>query len=179
MRNLKSSRGVQWEKKYLYTKYISHINISPSGSRQVDRSVPLWVVADPYTGQKISRSGLPDVRQSYTVSQTREYANISTSPRSTSITPQCKINKQEVLGRTNRLLSLIRHWPHWKRRFQQFFYYCVCIRYHGNVSTEPRHSNGRKIFTEPLPINDRGIHRHTHTHTQTATGSHKPTLFLA
>jgi hypothetical protein len=35
--------------------------------------------------------------------------------------------KQEVLGRTNRLLSLIRHGPHWKRRVQQFFCCCVCF----------------------------------------------------
>jgi hypothetical protein len=53
---------------------------------------------------------------------------------------------QEVLGRTNRLLSLIRHGPHWKRRVQQFFYCFVCIRYRGKVSTEPS------------PSNDRGIH---------------------
>jgi hypothetical protein len=65
--------------------------------------------------------------------------------------------KQEVLGRTNRLLSLIRHGPHWKRRVQQFFYCCVCIRYRGNVSTEPLPSNDKGIFTEPLASNDRGI----------------------
>jgi hypothetical protein len=66
------------------------------------------------------------------------------------------IAKQEVLGRTNRLLSLIRHGPHWERRVQQF-YCCVCIRYHGNVSAEPLPSNDRGIFTEPFPSNDRGI----------------------
>jgi hypothetical protein len=32
--------------------------------------------------------------------------------------------KQEVLGRTNRLLSLIRHGPRWTERVQYFFY-CV------------------------------------------------------
>jgi hypothetical protein len=80
---------------------------------------------------------------------------------------------QEVLGRTNRLLPLIRHGPHWKRRFQQFFYCCACIRYHGNVFTEPLAGNDRGIiieplpgndkgiFTEPLPSNDKGIHIHT------------------
>jgi hypothetical protein len=57
---------------------------------------------------------------------------------------------ESVEKRTNRLLSLIRHGPHGKRRVQQFFYCCVCIRYSCNVSTEP------------LPSNDRGIHRHTH-----------------
>jgi hypothetical protein len=84
----------------------------------------------------------------------------------------------EVLGRTNRLLSLIRHEPHWKRRVWQFFCFCVCIRYRGNVSTEPLPSSDRGIFIEPLPSSDRGIftepflatirgiHTHTHTHTQ-------------
>jgi hypothetical protein len=43
------------------------------------------------------------------------------------------IVKQDVLGRTNRLLVLIRHGPHRKRRLQQFFI--------------------------AAPINDRGIHR--------------------
>jgi hypothetical protein len=33
----------------------------------------------------------------------------------------------------------------------------VCIRYRGNVSTEPLPSNNRGIFTEPLPSNDMGI----------------------
>jgi hypothetical protein len=36
----------------------------------------------------------------------------------------------------------------------------VCIRYRGNVSTEPFPSNDKRIFTEPLPSNDRGIHTH-------------------
>jgi hypothetical protein len=67
------------------------------------------------------------------------------------------------LGRTNRLLSLIRHWPHSKRLVQQFFYCCVNIRYRGNVSTEPLSSNDRGIFTEPLPSNDRGDTQ-THSH---------------
>jgi hypothetical protein len=67
-------------------------------------------------------------------------------------------NKQEVLRRTNRLLFLIRHGTHWKRRVQQFFYCCVCICYLVYVSTEPLPSNDRGIFTEPLPINDRGIY---------------------
>jgi hypothetical protein len=66
-------------------------------------------------------------------------------------------NKKEVLGRTNRLLSLIRHGPHRKRRVQQFFYCCECISYRGNVSIEPLPSKYGRIFTEPLPSNDNGI----------------------
>jgi hypothetical protein len=66
-----------------------------------------------------------------------------------------KQNKKEVLGRTNRLLSLIQHGPHWKRCVQQFFYCCVWIRYRDNVSTEPLCSNDRGIYSEPLPINDK------------------------
>jgi hypothetical protein len=69
----------------------------------------------------------------------------------------------QVLGRTNRLLSLIRHGPHWKRRVQQFFYCCLCIRYRDNVSTEPLRNNDGAIFTLPLPSNDRGD---TQTHRQ-------------
>jgi hypothetical protein len=85
--------------------------------------------------------------------------------------------KQKILGRTNRLLSLIRHGPHWKRRGQQFLYYCVRIRYRGNVSTEPLPSNDRGTFTERLPSNDRGGYTDTpRKHTQTATWSHKPTF---
>jgi hypothetical protein len=71
--------------------------------------------------------------------------------------------KQKILWRTNRLLSLIRHEPHWKRRIQQFFYCCACIHYRGNVSTEPLPSSDKGIFTEPLLATIRGIHRHTHT----------------
>jgi hypothetical protein len=33
----------------------------------------------------------------------------------------------------------------------------VCIRYRGNVSTEPLTSNDRGIFTELFPSNDKGI----------------------
>jgi hypothetical protein len=53
-------------------------------------------------------------------------------------------NKQEVLGKANRLLSLIRYGPRRKRDVQQFLYCCVCIRYRDND------------FTEPLPSNDSG-----------------------
>jgi hypothetical protein len=37
----------------------------------------------------------------------------------------------------------------------------MCIRYRGNVSTEPLPSNGKGIFTEPLPSIDRGLHTQT------------------
>jgi hypothetical protein len=83
------------------------------------------------------------------------------------------LKQQRVLRRTNRILSFKRHGPHWKRRVQQFFYCCVCIRYRGNVSTEQLPSSYRGIFTESLPSNDKGD-----THTQTATWSHEPTLFF-
>jgi hypothetical protein len=92
--------------------------------------------------------------------------------------------KQEVLGRTNGLLPLIRHGPHWKRRVQQFFYCCVCICYRGNVYTEPLPSNEKGIFIEPLPSNhwatlpSRCLATIVGIHTHTATWSHKPTLFF-
>jgi hypothetical protein len=97
--------------------------------------------------------------------------------------------KQEILGKTNRLLSLIRHGPHWKRHVQQLFYCCVCIRYRGNVSTEPLPRNDWGIFTEPSRCltTTRGflpsrclatIGGYTDSHTQTARWSHKPTLFF-
>jgi hypothetical protein len=94
----------------------------------------------------------------------------STSPSDddtpiTGVIPNNNKIEQEVLGRTDHLLSSIWHGPHWKRRVQQFFYCWVCIHYRGNVSTEPLPSNDRGIFTNPLPSNNRGIHIHTHTHT--------------
>jgi hypothetical protein len=33
----------------------------------------------------------------------------------------------------------------------------VCIRYRGNISTEPLSSNDKGDFTEPLPSNDKEI----------------------
>jgi hypothetical protein len=47
-----------------------------------------------------------------------------------------------------------------KRRVQQFFYDCVCIRCRGKVSTEQLPSNDREIFTEQLPSNDKWKHTH-------------------
>jgi hypothetical protein len=69
--------------------------------------------------------------------------------------------KQEVLGTTNCLISLIRHGPHWKLRVQKFFYCCICIRYHSHVSTKLLPSNNRGICTEPLLSNYRGVYTHT------------------
>jgi hypothetical protein len=82
------------------------------------------------------------------------------------------IYKHDVLRRTNRLLFLIRHGPHWKLSVQQFFYCCVCIRYRGNDSTKPLPSNDRENFTKPLPSNNERdaltrTHAHAHTHTHT------------
>jgi hypothetical protein len=45
--------------------------------------------------------------------------------------------------------SLIRHGPHSKRRVQQFFYCCACIRYRGNVSIEP--ALGTKTQQQQIP----------------------------
>jgi hypothetical protein len=86
-------------------------------------------------------------------------------------------------------VSLIRHGPHWKRRVQQFLYYCVCIRYCSNVSAEPLPNNGRGIFTKPsscLATMEGFLPRRyvatigegIRVHTQTAMWSHKPTLFF-
>jgi hypothetical protein len=101
----------------------------------------------------------------------------------------CAKNLTRSSGKTNLLISLIRHGSHRKRLVQQLFYCCVCIRHLGNVSTEPLptndkgtfteplHRNNKGTFTEPLPSNYRGntqSHTHTHTHTHTATSSHKP-----
>jgi hypothetical protein len=79
------------------------------------------------------------------------------------VVTRVKDYKQEVLGRTNSLLSLTRQGPYRKRRVQQFNCY-VRIRCRGNVFTEPLPSNDRAMFTEPLPSNDR---RDTYTDTQT------------
>jgi hypothetical protein len=58
---------------------------------------------------------------------------------------------QEVLGRTNRLRSLIGHRSQRKRCVQELFYCCVCILWCVNVSTEP------------LPSNDKGLYIYTQT----------------
>jgi hypothetical protein len=62
--------------------------------------------------------------------------------------------KQKLLFNKKFWEELIAYFP-WKRRVQQFFFR-VCIRYRGNVSTKPLSSNGRETLTDPLPGNDRG-----------------------
>jgi hypothetical protein len=57
---------------------------------------------------------------------------------------------KQVLGRNNRLHSLIKHGPNRKRPVQQLFHCCVCI------------TCGGKDFTEPLPSNNRGINIQAH-----------------
>jgi hypothetical protein len=49
--------------------------------------------------------------------------------------------KQDFLGRTNCLLSIIWHGIHRKLRDQQFFYCCMCIHCCGNILTELSPSN--------------------------------------
>jgi hypothetical protein len=41
---------------------------------------------------------------------------------------------------------------------EQFFYCWMCIRCRGKVFTEPLPNNDRENFTEPLPSNDRGTY---------------------
>jgi hypothetical protein len=58
--------------------------------------------------------------------------------------------KQEVLGRTNRVICLLRNAPHTKRRVHEFLYCWMCIRCRGNV------------FTERLPKNEIETHMQTY-----------------
>jgi hypothetical protein len=51
--------------------------------------------------------------------------------------------REEFLGRTNRLLSLLGQGPHRKRYIQQIFYSYVCIHCNGNVFDEPLRSKDR------------------------------------
>jgi hypothetical protein len=90
----------------------------------------------------------------------------------------------------------IRHGPHRKRRFQEFFFRCVCIRCRGNVFTEPLRSNGKGVCLQTHRLM-RGIYevrrwdgprcRDIHTrfhkdlarhsiHRPTTCWSHKPTF---
>jgi hypothetical protein len=55
----------------------------------------------------------------------------------------------------NRLFFLARQVPYRKRPVQQFFCY-VCIRWRCKVFTEPLPSNDRGICSESLPSNERG-----------------------
>jgi hypothetical protein len=78
------------------------------------------------------------------------------------------------MGRTNRLLSSIRHGPHSKRRVQKLLYSCVCICYRCNIPNEPLPSNDRGIFTEPLPSNYKG---ETQTQTDSNVTSYAYSIF--
>jgi hypothetical protein len=65
------------------------------------------------------------------------------------------MSKEEVLGRTNRLLLFHTTRTSYKTARPTILLLFVCIRCRGNV------------FTEPLPSNDTGA---THTDTQTNAG---------
>jgi hypothetical protein len=94
--------------------------------------------------------------------------------------------KQEVLGRTNRLLSLIWHGRYWKRLIQQFFYCFFCICYAVTflpsrcLSTIGGFLPNRCLSTIRGFLPSRclatlgGIHRYTHT----ATWYYKSTVFV-
>jgi hypothetical protein len=60
-----------------------------------------------------------------------------------------RIWKQEVLGGSNRLLSLIRQGPHWKRTEP-------LPSNNKGILPEPLSSHNKGILPEPLPSNDRG-----------------------
>jgi hypothetical protein len=47
-----------------------------------------------------------------------------------------ELNWQERLGRTNRILALLRHGSRTHRHVQKLFHCFLCIRYQGNVLTE-------------------------------------------
>jgi hypothetical protein len=71
-----------------------------------------------------------------------------------------KNSKKKVPGKTNRLLSLIRHEPHRKRRGQHYST-AACV-FVAAVTFLPSHClTTRWISTEPLPSNDKGIHIQT------------------
>jgi hypothetical protein len=59
--------------------------------------------------------------------------------------------KQKVLGRTSILLSSNTTRNAQKKRLSECFYCCLCIRCCG------------KVFTKPLPSNEKRIHIQTHT----------------
>jgi hypothetical protein len=68
----------------------------------------------------------------------------------------CRLLKQELLGRTNRLLSLIRHGPH-RNDAPNHFSIVACVFTAAVTFTETLRSNDTGIFTEPLRSNDKGI----------------------
>jgi hypothetical protein len=103
-----------------------------------------WSSQGEWDGQGMQHAWGREKRNAYTILVTKPEGKTPMGSLDASA-----IILQEVLGRTTRLLSLTRHRPHWKRRVQQFFYCCRCIRYRGNVSTEPLPIKDRGIFTEP------------------------------
>jgi hypothetical protein len=69
--------------------------------------------------------------------------------------------QQEILWRTDRLLSLIQHSPHRKWYIQQFFYCCMCIHCHGNIW--PSHcpaTIGGFLLSHCLPTRGEYTYRH-------------------
>jgi hypothetical protein len=103
---------------------------------------------------------------------------------------------QEVLGRTNRLISF--RTTRTARRVQQLFYCCVCIRCRRNVYSEPLSSNDLedkhtdRLMGGIYGLRCHDIHtkfckdrfRHSqiirggYTDTQTGWISHKPTFIF-
>jgi hypothetical protein len=86
---------------------------------------------------------------------------------------------KEVLGITNRLLSLIWHGPHWKRRVQNLYVVaCVfvsavtflpsrCLATIGEFFPSRCQATIRGSLPSRCLTTIRGIHRHTHTPTAT------------
>jgi hypothetical protein len=68
--------------------------------------------------------------------------------------------RQQVLGRSNRLISLIWQGMHRKRRVQKLFYSCLCIVACVFISVV------RFLCSRCLATLREYTHTHTHTHTQ-------------
>jgi hypothetical protein len=66
--------------------------------------------------------------------------------------------EQEVLGRTNSLLSFETHGPDRKRRVPQLLYRCMCIRCRDNVFTGPLPRNDRKDTYTDIQIDWRDLY---------------------
>jgi hypothetical protein len=69
------------------------------------------------------------------------------------------------------------HEPNIKRRVQQFFYCCMCIRFRGNVlQGRCLAKSGCCVVTELLLSNDRRGHTYRYTKSKV---SHKPTFIFS